>query len=61
MTFLKLNKKLSTKIFVGIVILFICFIIYIIYNKKFETFEALKSQLEIDKKNTLHYFKNENS
>ena len=30
-------------------------------EQKFETFEALKSQLEIDKTNTLDYFKNGNS
>jgi riboflavin kinase/FMN adenylyltransferase len=30
-------------------------------EQKFETFEALKSQLEIDKKNTLHYFENWNA
>jgi len=30
-------------------------------EQKFESFEALKSQLEIDKTNTLDYFKNSNS
>ena len=30
-------------------------------EQKFESFEALKSQLEIDKTNTLDYFKNGNS
>jgi riboflavin kinase/FMN adenylyltransferase len=27
-------------------------------EQKFESFEALKSQLEIDKKNTIQYFEN---